>query len=194
MLVRRGPIAIRRMAFSLAELMIALVILGIGLLFIAAALPVGVEYAKRNVDRAAAEAAGVYAANTIEQYVRTSRLLVDSAYLQFNVTPVPRTDAIFRPRWLPPGASVDPLNFVPRVDLSDPDPANWIDYEPLIKVRPFVMRNISFDGATRHIVDACENVIEAYIATLGISLSAADAPGELDANPFSVELLLWQNP
>ena len=181
-------------AFSLAELMIALVILGIGLLFIAAALPVGVEYAKRNVDRSAAEAAGAYAANTIEQYVRTSRLLVDSASLAFGVVPVPRTDAIFRPRWIPPTAANDPANFVPRVDLTPTDPAAWVDYEPIIKVRPFVMRNINFDGPPRHVVDACENVIEQYLRTIGISPGAADAPAEMDVNPFAVQLALWQNP
>ena len=51
--------------FSLAELMIAIVILGLGLLFIAAALPVGIEYSRRNVERAEAEAAGLAAMERI---------------------------------------------------------------------------------------------------------------------------------
>lgn len=56
----------RRPGFSLAELMIALAILGIGLLVIAAALPVGLKKTQQIFDQVTGEAANRLAQDTIE--------------------------------------------------------------------------------------------------------------------------------
>lgn len=137
---RRVAAARRRPAFSLAELMIAIVILGLGLLFIAAALPVGIEYSRRNVQAAEAEAAAVYASQMVEQVAATSSQPLVAGGL--------RTDAIFRPRE-PVTGSVNN------------------DHEPLIKVRPLTVRNIPVplrdDNVDKHVVDAVEEVIGRYL-------------------------------
>lgn len=114
-----------RAAFSLAEMMIALVILGLGLLFIAAALPAGLDYTRRTVDLATGEAAGEYALNTIEQYVRTSVRIAPGPSLG---TPT-RLDSLFRPR----GAGGPALHPVDNA------------HEPFLKVRPLIGTNIAMN-------------------------------------------------
>ncbi len=113
-----------RPAFSLAELMIAIVILGLGLLFIAAALPVGLSYTRDTLDLAAGEAASEYALDTVEQCLRTSHNLVKPIIFP----PQPRLDNLFRPR----------QNIGPNYPLAPRDP------EPWIKVRPLVMTNVVY--------------------------------------------------
>ena len=157
-------------AFSLAELMIALTILGLGLLFIAAALPVGLEYTRQTVDMGNAEAAGEYALAELKGLLRTSgaaelfdrRLQEDTG--TFNL--VRRIDCIHRPReknkTIRPG----------RAQLYAYQPA----WEPIFKVRPFVLGNVSAtrgnDDPARgaHIVDDTEAIISQYLAMVAPGL------------------------
>ena len=133
--------SVRRRGFSLAELMIALVVLGLGLLFIAAALPVGVEYARRNLDMAVGETAGQHALELLEMQVRTSAALGVYALIH-SPPPAPpppqpaRLDSIHRPRAVPTPPPTAPHNF-----YTAPTVVN--DYEPIIKVRPFALANIT---------------------------------------------------
>ena len=121
---RGRPRRLTGRAFSLAEMMIALVILGFGLLVIGAALPVGFKYSKANVDRATGDAAVEHALDTIEQSIRLSRDPWDEVYS------VKRYADIFQPRDALTGElAVDP------VDSTKP-------YEPRIKVRPLLAMSI----------------------------------------------------
>lgn len=148
-------------AFSLAELMIALVILGLGLLFIAAALPVGLEYTRQTIDMATADAAGDYAVRQLEMVLRTSRTIGDDTFIKSMSgisTFLPRIDNIHRPRdWNQLDAY--PLNHKFRPS-----------YEPIFKVRPLALGNISmkeFSGETHtrgaEIIDNSELTIAAYL-------------------------------
>lgn len=128
-LIRRhkpGAAGARRRGFSLAEMMIALVILGFGLLVVGAALPVGFTYTKQTVDRATGDAAVEYALDTIERQIR----LVRDVYNQSNPTQLRQFADIFQPRI---GAGFPNQG---RVNL---------DHEPIIKVRPLLAATI---GAT----------------------------------------------
>jgi prepilin-type N-terminal cleavage/methylation domain-containing protein len=152
-------------AFSLAELMIALVILGLGLLFIAAALPVGLEYTRQTVDLANADAAGEYALEQLETNLRTSIRLYDWGIADPTGANVfRRLDNIHRPRGYDPGSTP------PRYPLDK-------TYEPLFKVRPLAMGNVRVGsvppGETREIVDDVEATISAYIRALGGATPAA---------------------
>jgi len=146
-----------RRAFSLAELMIAMIILGLGLLFIAAALPVGLEYTRRNLDDATGVAAGNEAAEILASQIHTSKTLF--RLLPGNGPPVQRirrADGIFRPRSMtgtPPTPTLEPT------------------YEPFIKVRSFVMGNLDVlpgpngvKRGTRH-VDRAERLIDKFMTT-----------------------------
>jgi prepilin-type N-terminal cleavage/methylation domain-containing protein len=153
-------------AFSLAELMIALVILGLGLLFIAAALPVGLEYTRQTVDLATGEAAAGYALQQLELNLRTSADLYDravSAAVPIGSGRGIRLDNLHRPRTPDTGPLLAP-------DPRHPHPLN-ASYEPFFKVRPLVMGNIRVgavpSGSTRGIVDDGELVIAAYFAAMG---------------------------
>jgi len=170
-----------RAAFSLAELMIALVVLGLGLLFIAAALPAGIEYARRNADLAAAEAAGLEALNTLELYVRTSRVIV---FNSSNPSAWRRADSIVRPRLQHPSKTDV---YLLATDPNVPDPPGPIDYEPIIKVRPFVMRNVGASANRRawHVVDDTEAAVAAYLQSV---LNIAPNPLETDVPPFLRDL------
>jgi prepilin-type N-terminal cleavage/methylation domain-containing protein len=118
-----------RRGFSLAELMIALVILGLGLLFIAATLPVGVNYARETAEQGLAEAAGQSALDSIELMVRTSsRLHGQNPPPPAVGTTFTRIDSLFRPR----KAGAAPAGGV----VFD------AEAEPFIKVRPLIGRNI----------------------------------------------------
>lgn len=120
-----------RAAFSLVELMIAIVILGFGILVVGAALPVGMEYTQKTADAAIGEMATQYGLETIQQYVRTSADLVGQSF-DPNL-PFVRKDSLVRPRDNFP-ATLFPLKRNPSNPL--------YSFEPAFKVRPFVFRNI----------------------------------------------------
>jgi prepilin-type N-terminal cleavage/methylation domain-containing protein len=124
---RGGPRAGR--AFSLAELMIALAILGMGLLVIAAALPAGARYQKQSVDMANGAAAADSALDLIEQNVCLRQRALDAS-----------------------GDLVAPVLFQPR-NISNPYFTQVVgqavpDYEPWIKVRPLFTQNIIAQNAS----------------------------------------------
>lgn len=145
--------------------MIALVILGLGLLFIAAALPVGLEYTRQTIDMATADAAGDYAVRQLEMVLRTSRDLNDnkissaSGGRHFH-----RLDMIERAR--------DINTFDPHAAYTYPFQVRP-SYEPVFKVRPFALGNVSMNrlqndppGRQRGaaIVDDPETTITQYLA------------------------------
>ncbi len=108
--------------------MVALAILGMGLLVIAAALPAGAKYTKDSIDQVTGAAAAEYALELIEQNVCLRRdILVPAS----GGLPPGRPPTLFQPRF-------------PQTDLSrgvaDPN------YEPLIKVRPLFSQNIIAAG------------------------------------------------
>lgn len=171
-----------RRAFSLAEMMIALVVLGLGLLFIAAALPVGLEYTKRTVDEASATVAGRHALDVIEQNLHTSRALVG----RVGTSAIARRDGIVRPRICDsnhngiqdgtagtPDAALtcDPVAF-PQYLVADED------HEPFIKVRPFSLGNVAVvtnGPLTRGapLIDDPEWQISQYLNYIGPELGAS---------------------
>ena len=108
-----------RGAFSLAELMIALVILGFGLMVIGAALPIGLTYTRQTAERAVGEVAAEYALDTIEQHVRLCGNPLDTSD---PLQPRRYYTDLFRPRGDNGG-------------LAD-------GYEPLIKVWPLMPQAI----------------------------------------------------
>lgn len=122
-------------AFSLAELMIALAILGMGLLVIGAALPVGVRYTKDSVDMDTGAAATDYALSLIEQGVCLRDQILDPNR-PGQMNNLLRAPSIFVPRYQlndtrgPEGE--------PARDLTNPN----LPYEPRIKVRPLYTQNI----------------------------------------------------
>lgn len=105
-------------AFSLAEMMIALIILGFGLLVVGAALPVGYNYTRQSADLVNGEIAVETALDAIEAQIAMRRL--DNS----DNTPYPRIDPIFRPR------EINPVNDAFTL------PRHW--WEPRIKVRPLL--------------------------------------------------------
>lgn len=126
--LQSGPVPGARGAFSLVEMMIALVILAFGLLIIGAALPIGLDYNRKSADLAVGEAVTDFAFEVIQTHVRNGRHwpgpdgvlnTPDDAYV----------GEMFRP-WNRPGNPVSPNA-----------------WEPRIKVRPLVMSNI--DASTR---------------------------------------------
>jgi prepilin-type N-terminal cleavage/methylation domain-containing protein len=120
--MRQRRATCRRPAFSLAELMIALAILGMGLLVIGAALPVGVKFAQESVHMATGEAALEAAFETIEQKV----CLIDDVYDQID-------DRLI---------AESPI-FVPREDDSGVNEGRMRPrYEPVIKVRPLWTQHV----------------------------------------------------
>jgi len=116
-----------RPGFSLAEMMIALAILGMGLLVIGAALPIGVRYTRDSVNMATGEAAAEYALDVIEQNICLRKTIADPILGR-----VVRAPAIFQPR-----DGTDPYLTVAK------DPRNLTrDYEPIIKVRPLFAQTV----------------------------------------------------
>lgn len=101
--------------FSLAEMMIALAILGMGLLVIGAALPIGIRYTRASVNKATGEAAAEYALDVIEQNVCLRNTILKAGVLK-----------------------CEPGLFQPR-NTGGEFEAN---YEPVIKVRPLHVRGI----------------------------------------------------
>jgi len=150
--------------------MIALVILGLGLLFIAAALPVGLDYTRQTVDLATGEATGEYALDELERNLRTSGNDLYEPSL-FVLSIVHRLDNIHRPR--------DRTPYAPPRFLLRPT------YEPVIKVRPLALGNIGMSrvgtegvpGAQRgaELVDNAESAISLYLVSVwGLSITNPD--------------------
>ncbi len=110
-------------AFSLAEMMIALTILGIGLLIIGAALPIAVMKTRETSEAAVGDAAVEYALDSIEMRLRLPKDNAD------NPVEAPQRDSLFRPR-AGSGALAE--------DASGERP-----WEPWIKVRPLVTAGLS---------------------------------------------------
>ena len=166
--VRRPCCGRRRSAFSLAELMIAVMLLGLGLLFIAAALPVGIDYTRRNLDAGDAQAAGQEALTLLRSRVRTSQNLVAPGV---PVVTYHRADQIVRPRNA--DGTADNL------------------YEPLIKVRPLVMANVLAEQDDNRqpgtaVLDPTEVLITAWYLAQGLATTSkeVDPPNpRLGLNP-----------
>lgn len=148
--------------------MIALVILGLGLLFIAAALPVGLEYTRQTVDLATGEATADYA---LEQFELTLRSAGNNLYDPTLAAALPpgspiRLDDVHRPRNTSATPPLYPLNPT---------------YEPFIKVRPLVVGNLrmgNVTAGTRAIVDDVESTIGTYVSAVGLAVG----PLETDFN------------
>ena len=160
--------ACRLRGFSLAELMIALAILAIGLLVIGTALPAGVRYTKDSGDQATAVAAAQYALDVIERWVCLRREVADSS------GDVIREACLFRPR---------------NADGS----LMSSSYEPVIKVRSLYTQNVSakpgnvvWGGATWGMgqeipyVDMAEVVTENAIRQYLVNAGAAVIEAECD--------------
>lgn len=111
-----GPPPRRRRAFSLAELMIALALLGMGLLVIGGALPIGARYLEESANLATGEAAVQYGLDLMEQ----------SLVLRGSVLDPDRPGDWSRPKW-------ETGVFVPREETTGQFNRVW---EPVIKVRP----------------------------------------------------------
>jgi len=121
---RTGAAAVR--AFSLAELMIALGILGIGLLIIAAALPIGMQKTRDTAEQALGDAATAYALDVVAARLRLPK---DVAGDQLSA---PRRDNLFRPR----------VGSLPSFGRLVRESTGRL-YEPWIKVRPLVTQNLA---------------------------------------------------
>ena len=130
--VRRfGARGVRNGGFSLAELMIALALLGMGLLVIAAALPAGARYTRDSVDLATGAAAAEYALDLIEQSVYLRDTVVDANDTVLGARPLRWPPVLFQRR-----VQADDPNRGLRAGEADPD------CEPVIKVRPLFVQNI----------------------------------------------------
>lgn len=170
-----------RRAFSLVEMMIALVILGLGLLFIAAALPAGIDYSRDTVDQINGEAAAEFALDTLEMTLATSDKLVASQYWNPpTTTQLLRIDSVHRPR---EGGNFGPAMLTQPATTPESSPTlGDRPYEPIIKVRPFVLGNAQFAGradVARHlpVVDNTEAAISTFLSTQSIT-------GTTVANPY----------
>lgn len=127
--LQSGPRPDARGAFSLVEMMIALVILAFGLLIIGAALPIGLDYNRKSADLAVGEAVTDFAFEVIQTHVRNG---YHSAGIDgtLNTNDDAYVGELFRP-WDRPGNP----------------PGSPNAWEPRIKVRPLVMCNV--DASTR---------------------------------------------
>ncbi len=119
-------------AFSLAEMMIALAILGLGLLVIGAALPIGLRYTRDSVNIATGQAAAEYGLDLIAQNVCLPRTIYDP---NTPLTPtLIRAPGLFQPRAMVGGETFNLRNYASAEFIPD--------YEPVIKVRPLYTRAI----------------------------------------------------
>jgi len=179
-LADKRPVAPTSRAFSLAELMIAIVILGLGLLFIAAALPVGLSYTRDTLDLAAGEATSEYALDTIEQYLRTSNKLIDDPNLP--LMQQQRLDNLSRPR--------DPTDIVPPPVEFDGG------HEPVIKVRPLIADNIDATpgadlSSTLLRSDLGEELIRVWLPLVGVTPTLREVDYQA-TGAWGPRSLFWQ--
>ena len=126
-------------AFSLAELMIALGVLAMGLLVIGAALPVGVRYTRHTLNAATGESAAQYALDLIESSVALNdNVVVEVSAGHYLLTKFP---GLFYPRgdgqeYDAYGTALDPHKTIGRLRP---------DHEPVIKVHALLTENIYTD-------------------------------------------------
>ncbi len=167
-----------RPAFSIAELLIALIVLGIGLLFIAAAIPVGVRYTEQTLNLTLGDAAATNAMEQVELALATSTSLVNVDVA--GVSPADaRSDRIFRPRNGQIGAAV---GTPPDVVINQANDA----YEPLVKVRPLVLNNFQRTNNNppwEETVDPAESIITEYLIAVGFKFDMSNPIREVDV-PF----------
>ncbi len=122
-------VSARTQAFSLAELMIALAILGFGLLIIGASLPIAMRYTKETIDRDTGAAACESAFGLLEQVLTIPRKVRDPS-----VAGAAAYDYVVRP---------SPV-FVPRKDPATSPNADFdATHTPLLKVRALLTQNIA---------------------------------------------------
>ncbi len=158
----------RRRAFSIVEMMIALVVLGLGLLFIAAAIPAGLTYAAQTTELATAEAVADYAFAELEGSLRLARVEPDPrTYTTGDTFPTynerPRRESIFRPRRAYMNAAAPTP---PRFPTTDTYFEVDTTFEPIVKVRPFVMANVGIAPVRGDVViDYAEINIATYLAS-----------------------------
>jgi hypothetical protein len=153
-----------RRSFSLAEMMIALALLAMGLLVIGAALPIGIRYTRDSMEMATGDAAGQYALKVIEQSV----CLFQRIYLPnaANVLVWARGPGLFQPR-----AAVGGETFNANAYQSGDSIA---DYVPIIKVRPLFATNIAATPGSGGAEWMPSVLVEEYIRTwLGVTLDNA---------------------
>lgn len=152
----------RARAFSLAELMIALIILAFGLMVIGAALPIGLRYTQQIADETNGEAAAEYALDLIAGHVRLSR----DPYDELGGGALRYTPDVFQPRDPTTGRADD----------------NW---EPLLKVRPLPLRNVvttpGGDGYGPRFAEIASQCYEATETAVGNWLAGAASHKEYDA-------------
>ncbi|NLG42157.1 MAG: hypothetical protein GX547_02850 [Phycisphaerae bacterium] len=153
----------RKTAFSLAEMMIALVILGFGLLVIGAALPVGLQYERDMIDRATGQAAAEYALDVIEQRVRLVRDPYDETLGKTSnyadIFQPRRGTTMSPPPGLAPGGQPHELA-VEVPTMAFPNGRLW---EPFIKVRPLLPVGIDPDDISRELDAHVDETPHAYV-------------------------------
>lgn len=182
----------QRRAFSLAEMMIALAILGFGLLVVGAAIPVGLSYNRQSTDLIAGGLAADSAQDLLEQ-----RIILKANDRVPPASGRPRVDPIFRPR-----DSDGPNGTFDADSILDNDDDFTVNdgYEPLFKVRPFLaeilqpqpatpaeaLLNINPNSPMPRIgaITAIEQSIEPRIASffVGVPINAGQSFFEYDFN------------
>jgi hypothetical protein len=122
-------------------MMIALVILGFGLLVIGAALPVGLKYERDTIDRTTGQAAAEYALDLIEQNVRLTR---DPYWDSFETPPGPGVVRHYADVFQPRNDQSALLPAKPGELATEPSTSVFPGrlWEPRIKVRPLLTVNI----------------------------------------------------
>lgn len=150
-----------RTAFSLVEMMIAMVILFFGLLVIGAALPVGLDYSRKTTEASIGEDATNYAMDVIQRRIRSSTatpIVIPGDFLL--------KGNLFRPRLN------DPPNGFPLI------PPGAAGYQPVVKVRPLVATNIdaSPDAARvgPDLDDDVERIVGVWMAAAGGAVAWVD--------------------
>lgn len=181
-----------RRAFSLAELMIALAILGIGLLIIGAALPAGLKLTRDTVDLDTGDAAADYALEVVTGSVALRDRIIDP-----NTTVLALAPSLFQPRYPPQWPNTNDIGRPARGQLPFSDPNDL--REPLIKVRPLPTQNIATEAGGGFAVGDVvpdpssgalfpvwpERLIAAYLLTPAhMSYTAGQPPWGYECDPY----------